>query len=210
MSATVLDILFGSRMDGKVQIRPRLPELRERIAIYSKIPHAELVTAILDAIDIPVGNVAISGWNKCRLIREAKVESLAAPGTKKFVRLAEHSIDSTHHPRIELDLNGARIEILRLDLVVSLQIETVRVVVENGVIAGWGPGNAIVSATLSSGGLQLAKMMSKPVALTAREPDVSTAAGVGVVLAPAAATTPSGYSRWAGNHSGAIPIRPGP
>jgi len=165
MSATILEILFGSRLDGTATLNAPTPWPREVSSIAANVPHGNIVAAVLDTLNVPIGNVIMNGWNKHHLVREAQKETLGPPATTEFVRLGKHSIKSTHHPRIDLDINGVRKEILKLDLAITLDIETVGVVVTGGKITGIEPGNAIVSAVLKAGEFVVREVKSKPLAL---------------------------------------------
>jgi hypothetical protein len=144
---------------------PLMPMLRTNFPVPIPIPDGGILDAILDTLGAPVGNLVISGWQKHRDLQRAQQDTLAHPGTTKFIRLGQHTIHSTHQPRIDIEINGKRQAILVLDLEITLEVETVGLVVAHGDIIELAPGTAIAEMKLKAGNVLLKESRSRPIEL---------------------------------------------
>jgi hypothetical protein len=121
--------------------------------------------ALLDLLDMPVGNLAVQGWEHSASVERAKQRTLADPGSREVVSLGEHTIRSSQSPTVDASLGGARVTLLQLDIEVTITVTGVRLVVEEGRIASATTGPARAGATVSAGGATLFSRETRPIDL---------------------------------------------
>lgn len=120
------------------------------------VPTADVVAAIATLLDVPVGNLAIKGWQQHRDVSAARASTAANPGTHEVVRLLEHRIESHQSPVIEVTVNGVSQEVLALDLDVEVEAASVDLVIRHGKVDEVRSGPAIARGELSASEVVLA------------------------------------------------------
>src|SRR5829696_2304536 len=63
---------------------------------------AEVTRAVDALLDLDLGGLLLAGWTKHKTLARAADQTRAAPGTSAVVSLLEHTVSSTHRPRIDL------------------------------------------------------------------------------------------------------------
>ena len=84
---------------------------------------------------------------------------------RKVISLHEHTVSITQNPTVEVDAGAASHRLLELTLTVSLRFTAAELVVSGGRVEEMRPGPAVGSATLSAGGVELARRDSATVTL---------------------------------------------
>lgn len=80
--------------------------------------------ALPAAMKLPLAPVLAGGWNKLRVVFKYRDIQKYPPHEVYLVSLGAPAITSTHHPYIEVLLNGQPLPRVELDLVLALTFET--------------------------------------------------------------------------------------
>lgn len=152
---TVSDLLFDNPADGVPTLTQELESAN--VLTGDLVPAGDSAAAILDLLDTPVGNLIASAWAKFAAVQKACAETRAKPGSRQQVRAGHQSIQSTQHPRLEVEVDNRSIPLLTLDLIVSLTMDAVVVTVAAGRVVTVALGDATGEITLKSGDVTLAK-----------------------------------------------------
>lgn len=82
----------------------------------------EIAQAVADQVgagfDISLGSILARSWSDLAEIRAAADMRRTPPDTTRCVPLAEHSIESVHHPKLEITIEG----VARFDLVFEVKL----------------------------------------------------------------------------------------
>lgn len=92
----------------------------------------EVGTVVSGLLDVDFGQVAVGAWRKQAALTAAARRTAAAPGSEEIVELAAHKVTSTHHPYLEIAVDGAPVETLRLELTIEFLIRALVAVVSHG------------------------------------------------------------------------------
>lgn len=162
---TITSLLYPDESAGHLELEEKLGELpaMRAVVVWPGIL-AAITTDILEFLKMPVGDFAISAYQKHKRIAEAKRETAETLG-RQVVQLMEHEIEHEIQPRVEIEINGVRKTLFNLELKVRLSVETVTAIVESGRLVDIATGAAHASVNLSAAGLPLAKAETRPVDL---------------------------------------------
>jgi len=118
---------------------------------------AQVVDAISSLVRVPVGSLALVAWGRYRTVAAACRETADCTDARRVISLREHTMSITQSPTVELDIGGTSHRLLELTLAVTLRFTAAEVVVSSGRVQEVRPGPAVGSATLSTGGIELAR-----------------------------------------------------
>jgi hypothetical protein len=110
--------------------------------------YAQASAAVAGLLNLDVVEVLVGGWRKHRALVAAARRTQAQPGTSERVELASHRITTTHRPYLDITVNGATLAKLRLDLDLTLDLETVVAMVSGARLVGIEGGRCTVTAGL--------------------------------------------------------------
>jgi len=144
---SVRQLLVESPQSAKEQVDKQLDI---KVKLPPAISREQIVEAIVGLLDIPLADVIFPAWEQYGEIRRAMAETRDHPQLVRQVRVAGHTLKSTHHPTIECDLEGKKLFELKLELELSLHFVGVVVTVANGEITVIEPGDATVTASLKT------------------------------------------------------------
>jgi hypothetical protein len=114
------------------------------------------IAAVADGLlNLDLGNVLISGWCKYTDLTKAAERTLAAPGSEEVVVLATHRVVSTHHPSIELLIDGVKVHTFVFEVKVVFDLNGVAAVLRRGELVALRGGECVVTATLTLEGTPL-------------------------------------------------------
>jgi len=108
----------------------------------------QVADAVAGLLTMPVGNLIFHAWTKHQAIRHACAQTAGRAGGAASVVVAEHTLETTHRPRVNLDIAGRQVPILDLVVTLTLHIESVVVTVFEGRVTGCEPGAATSTAEL--------------------------------------------------------------
>jgi hypothetical protein len=139
--------------------------------LYAQASAAVAGLLNLDALDVLVG-----GWRKHRALVAAAQRTQAQPGTTERVELASHRITTTHRPYLDINLNGATVAKVHVDLELTLDVETVVATVSGARLVGIEGGRCTVTAGL---GCENVPLVSRQLVF---DPHVVLRLGEGILL----------------------------
>jgi len=114
------------------------------------------VAAVADGfLNLDLGSVLVSGWRKYTDLTGAAARTLAAPGSEEVVILAAHRVISTHHPSVDLLVDGVKVYTFVFDLNVVFDLNGVVAVVRLGELVALRGGECVVTVSLALEGLPL-------------------------------------------------------
>jgi hypothetical protein len=116
---SVRQLLIASPESARNQIDKQLDKL---VRLPAGISRDQSIEAILGLLDIPLADVLFAAWEQYNEVRKAKVETRDHPGTVQQVRIAGHTLTSTHHPSLQCDLDGKNLFVVQLQLDLSLHL----------------------------------------------------------------------------------------
>jgi hypothetical protein len=117
---------------------------------------AEVMRSVDGLLDLDLGGMLLAGWRKHRALTAAAQQSRAAPGTSFVVSLAEHTVTSTHRPRVDLLVREKRVARVHLELSVRFTVRGLAATVRDGKLVALTGGAAEIDVELSVEDRQLA------------------------------------------------------
>jgi hypothetical protein len=109
----------------------------------------EVATVTNGLLGLDLGDVLLSGWRKYTDLTKAAERTLMSPGSEEVVVLATHRVISTHHPSIDLLIDGAKVRTFVFELKVEFDLNGVVAVVRQGDLFALRCGECVVTATLT-------------------------------------------------------------
>lgn len=114
---------------------------------------AEVVLRSLDVVDLR--DLLVNGWRKYKDLTEAAVRTLSDVGTEELVALADHRIESTHQPSVDLFVKDVNVHTVVFDLSVAFDVSGVLAMVRRGKLAALRGGTCLISGELALGEVPL-------------------------------------------------------
>jgi hypothetical protein len=117
----------------------------------------DVVSKIAELLDVPVSSVFVESWKKSIAIQKALDESKAAPGDVLYVSLAEHTIQTTQHPHISVQISKLPPKNIPMTVTISFLLHGVTLTIQRGEIQEIRTGSCEVEGTLECLGVQVTK-----------------------------------------------------
>ena len=117
--------------------------------------HHEVATVADELLNLDLGDLLVSGWRKYTDLTKAAERTLARPDSEEVVVLATHRVVSTHHPSVDLVIDGAKVHTFIFELKVEFDLNGVVAVVRRGDLVALRCGECVVTATLTLAGTSL-------------------------------------------------------
>jgi hypothetical protein len=102
----------------------------------------------LDVLDLNVIDLLISGWRRHAEIRNQMRITALDPTRTALVHVAEHTIESTHTPSLEVRVEGRPLATLTLPVEMAFDIEAVSLLIRGGEIREVRPGRIMARGTV--------------------------------------------------------------
>lgn len=154
-------------VDGSSQPSARQQEFQESItkgvSEIGGIP--ELADQIRDSLDIDIVSILVHAWK--RTLDTTLDESRKAAGEVTHLALAEHTINSEHHPYIEMRLRKASIKRIEFRLMCSFWLKDFSLKIQDGSIKEILTGSCEAECAFQYEGLMIAQMGRTPIKLPA-------------------------------------------
>ena len=115
--------------------------------IARKVARREIRRALIEMLDVKVGNVVLRAWERHGALLAAARRTTA--GGREVVLMADHTVKSSHQPHVELAIDGVDIAQISSSIVMTLQIVGVNAIVERGELVGIEGGSIIASTKFS-------------------------------------------------------------
>ena len=159
-------------------------------AVTCKLVDERVAEALRPQLGAQLGGLVLDGWLKYRELIAAAERTRNAAGSSVDVELAEHEIISTHHPVVEVIIDGTVVTTLNFTLTVSFVLRSVIAEVAHGRLTALRGGDVLARARISLWDQELVRGESRPLVVGA----VVRLPGDGVELlsgAPAAPPPPA-------------------
>jgi hypothetical protein len=101
-----------------------------------------------DVLDINVVDVLVAGWKKQSEVRELLQATAADPTRTALVQLAEHTLESTHKPSMEVRSAGKVVARLTFTIEAAFELDAVELVLRHGRVEEVRPGRVTASGTV--------------------------------------------------------------
>jgi Protein of unknown function (DUF2510) len=154
-TATVRDLLFGEgpgtptdalaeslRGHGTIRALPALPGLSTAV-------EREVASATDGLLGLNLAELAASGWKKYDALRQAARRTRDAPTAEEIVALATHTIESSHHPAVELFIDGKSMGTIEIELQIAFTMAGVLAVVRQARLTSIRSGTCTVTGSLA-------------------------------------------------------------
>jgi hypothetical protein len=165
-TATVRDLFFDGVPGQPVDVLTQL--MRERGTNVSFVPPGlisvarhELADATTGFMSLNLADVAAAGWKKYDVLKTAARSTRDDPDAKELVSLTTHKIASSHHPSVDLFLDGKRIATIEIGLEVALTIAGMIAVVRQGKLTEIQSGTCTASGSLAVQGIDMMRRQRK-------------------------------------------------
>lgn len=135
----------------------RIPALPRLSAAANELAGWRLAEAAADLADVDVGAVLAAGWQRYAALANAGWRTAQELGSEELVDLASHRVASTHHPRVDVLVDGAPVGTLTFDVELALTVRALVATVRTGRLVEVGTGHCTLAASLGWEGLVVAE-----------------------------------------------------
>lgn len=141
VTSPALEVALDSRAKG-------VPALGRLSSIGRRVVARQTVAALGELLDVDLLSVAEKAWcTHDRLV--AAGYRTAARGGQEVVELGHHTVRSTHHPTVDLVVNGAVATTIEYELALTLEVASLVAAVRGGFLVAVHPGPCTLTAALS-------------------------------------------------------------
>jgi hypothetical protein len=121
-----------------------------------------------DVLDINVVEVLVAGWKKQHEVRDL-LQATAADATRTaLVQLAEHTLESTHKPSLEVRSGGKVVARLSFTIEAAFELDAVELVLRHGRVQEVRPGRVTARGTVKLERSVILERKSAPLTLPGR------------------------------------------
>ncbi|MEU3774583.1 hypothetical protein AB0F11_15535 [Streptomyces sp. NPDC032472] len=125
-----------------------LPRGRGLTDAADRAVEAELANVVDGFLDLDLVSLLAHGWSKHSALRDAAHRTRRLPGSEEVVALATHTITSTHHPHVDLLVDGAPAATVEVGLTVVFHVRALVAVVRDALLTGVRAGACEMEAKL--------------------------------------------------------------
>jgi len=118
-----------------------------------------------DVLDINVVDVLVAGWKKQNEVRELLQATAADPTRTALVQLAEHTLESTHKPSIEVRSGGKVVARLSFTIEAAFEVDAVELVLRHGRVEEVHAGRMTARGTVKLENSVILERKSAPLTL---------------------------------------------
>ena len=101
-----------------------------------------------DVLDVNVVDVLVGGWKKHADVREALRETAADSSRTAVVQLADHELESTHTPSIEVRSHGRIVANVTFPIELAFEVQAIELVIRQGEVQEIRPGSISARGTM--------------------------------------------------------------
>jgi hypothetical protein len=171
---TLKDFLLARTEEAREAIEksPAGAKLKEAVGKLPGIewgPVAKEIEAkIGDVLDVDIVSVLLGGWKKYRQLQQYRDPAKYPPEETILLSLTEHSIASSHHPKIEILAGEVPVGTLEFTITLALKLEGVVLKVRGGKIREIAAGRCRGKGSLECAGVTLLEKETDSVELPGR------------------------------------------
>jgi hypothetical protein len=125
----------------------------------------DLAPKIGELFDIPIPAVLLSSWKKATEVQALLYKSKASPDETFFAGLAEHTINSEHHPFVEITIREQTVKRIEFTIRLFFKVSGFVLKIKNGDIKEIQTGTCEVGGTLEYEGVRIAEKRFEPISL---------------------------------------------
>ena len=133
-----------------------------RLAVPWGTVSREVEERLGEALQIDPVKIFLGGWMKYRQFKELLERSQQSPDQTLLLSLADHSIQSTHRPLVELLIDGAVVGRLEFEVQVAFRLEGVVLKVRAGRVREVVTARGHLTGAVKCHGVALAEAKSRP------------------------------------------------
>lgn len=149
------ELVAGLEAKNFEKIDKSISALSEAIP-WSRV-QSEVAGQISAALNTSLLDAWACAWKKYQSVKADVEESLKSPDALVLTRLAEHSIDSTLHPYVEVFLGAAKLEKITFDVTLTTDIRGLILGLRNGRIVSLQVAACEWTGSISVKGITLAE-----------------------------------------------------
>ena len=158
---TLKDFLIARTEDARQAIEQSAAgaKLKEAVAKLPGIEWGpvgkEIEAKIGEVLDVDIVGILLGGWKKYRQLKQYRDPKKYPPDETILVSLTEHTIASSHHPKIEILAEQVLLSRLELTITLSLKLEGILLKVRGGRIREICSGRCLGKGTLECAGVAI-------------------------------------------------------
>ncbi|KHO26060.1 hypothetical protein QQ44_09765 [Mycolicibacterium setense] len=160
------DLLFGDAAGASTEVLEG--SLHDRGTVRGLVPsmHAaaaerQVAGATDELLSLNLADVAAQGWKKYSALSEAARRTRDTPSATEVVTLVTHKIESSHHPTVDVTLDGTPLATINIDLQLCFTMAGVSAVIQCGRLMEIRTGTCTVTGSLTVQQISVAKKERK-------------------------------------------------
>jgi len=158
---TIRDFLLARTEDARqaVEHSPAGAKIKEAVGKLPGIAWGpvgqEIEAKVGEILDVNILGILVGGWKKYRQLQQYRDATKYPPEETILLSLTEHSIASSHHPKIEILAEQVLIGTLEFTITLALKLEGIVLKVRGGRIREICAGRCRGKGTLECAGVAL-------------------------------------------------------
>lgn len=125
----------------------------------------DLAPKVCELLDIKIPDVLVTAWKKVEDLRRVLEESKKDPDKTVYLELAEHTIDYSTKPSIDVKIKSATVKKIELPMQIGFKLRGFVLKIQNGGIREVQTGNCEGKGTIKYGTLTVAEKKLTPIKL---------------------------------------------
>ncbi|GAB3406776.1 hypothetical protein [Flindersiella endophytica] len=114
-------------------------------------------------LEYDVGDLLVRGWKAYSQLRSAARRTVENSGQEEVVELATHTVTWIYKPKVDMLVNGRKVNSLEFVLTVEFEINGLVAVVRNGHLMALRSGECVITTTLTLEGGTIVPKRETPV-----------------------------------------------
>jgi len=125
----------------------------------------DLASKIGELFDVPIPGLLTASWKKADVLQQRLKESEKSPEEVIYVELADHTIQSEHHPYIEVRLQNAPVKKIQFTLKLSFRLKGFVLKLQAGQIREIQTGACELAGSIQFQGVTVIEKKPSPIKL---------------------------------------------
>ena len=174
--------LHGARWDESMKALeggPAYARIMKRLTAHSGLMSGvetfrAVAARIAELLRLDLGVIVVGGWKKAAELRGYTDRSKYGPDETVFVEITRHTVESTHKPRLDILVDGVKIDTLPFKLKLTITLDGALLTIRDGKILAVSPGACKASVEIKIEGYTIltrdSASIKAPGTWTFREP----------------------------------------
>ena len=107
-----------------------------------------VAAGIADFLRLDLGVILVGGWKKMAELRRYTDRSKYGPDETILVEITQHTVKSKHQPRLDIVINGQKIDTVAFELKLTITIDGAVLTIRDGMILAVSPGACKIDGEL--------------------------------------------------------------